>query len=240
MFKTAHKHGATLMSPASAASLSLSTMLILSGCGGGGSGDGVQNDPPAGTFSARVAPVAPPPFICGVAGSETNRAMGELNYFWQSNVVACGCELDALGAGCYRNAMVLSAGYGYIFYDRQLLASMDNSTGSSLPADMVLAHEFGHNIQMALNLPASGSKGRELQADCLAGFFVGYKVRQGTASQNDVISTFNQACSLGDPMLSPWWVPGAHGVCPERVSALQRGINGYLNGLLPGQACPSI
>jgi len=163
--------------------------------------------------------------------------MSDLNYFWQSNVQACACAQDALFNGCQNNAVVYPV-TGYIYYDRNLLTSLD-STGSGLPADFVMAHEFGHNIQLALGLPSSGGKFKELQADCLGGYYVGFRIKRGLATQGDVVGTFNVACAIGDPTFSPWWQQGAHGTCPERASALQLGISGYLSGALPGLACPS-
>jgi predicted metalloprotease len=166
--------------------------------------------------------------------------MQKLNAFWESNVVACACQADAYAAGCTRNAFVVPAGYGYIFYDAYFLDALDSTTGSTLPADFLMAHEFGHNIQLALglNFPGKASKAIELQADCLGGYYVGFQAKSGQVTSSEVISTFQFACSIGDPYASPWWAPGAHGVCVERTNALQQGINGYIAGLLPGQACP--
>ena len=79
----------------------------------------------------------------------------------------------------------------------------------------------------------------ELQADCLGGFYFGSRISLGQINQNDLIQTFNSACSFGDPAGYPWYAQGAHGSCGQRVSSVQNGIAGYLNGLLPGQACPS-
>jgi len=210
----------------------------LVGCGGGGGDD--DGSGPYRTYPAHVAPLTPPPFSCGAVGVSTTSVMDDLNYFWQSSAVACSCEFDAMASGCQGNAVVYGGqGYGYIFFDASLLDSIDASTGSSLPADMIMAHEFGHNIQLALSLPSSGGKFKELQADCLAGFYVGSRIGRGLATENSVIQTFNTACGTGDPFESPWWVPGAHGTCAERVTALRAGIDGYLSGLIPGQACPS-
>ena len=217
--------------------LSLLLAVLLAGCGGG-AGDSAPG--PTGTFPARVQPQTLPPFSCGPQGPATSTVMADLNYFWQSGVVACACQNDALANGCQQNAFVVGGtGYGYIFYDRLLLNSMDLS-GSTLPADFLLAHEFGHNIQLALSLPSSGGKYKELQADCLGGFYVGSRISRGLARPNDVSSAFAAACRIGDPFFSNWWVQGAHGTCTERVTALQGGIDGYLAGRLPGQACPSL
>jgi predicted metalloprotease len=159
----------------------------------------------------------------------------DLNQFWQSSVNACSCQLDAPSV-CVGGGFV-GGDPGYVYYDAQALNRLDQLSGSRLPADMVLAHEFGHSIQLWLGLQSSG-KSRELQADCLAGYYIGSRVRRGLATQADVANTFGTACRYGDPYLAPWYSPGAHGVCQERVAALTQGISGNLNGALPGQACP--
>lgn len=204
-------------------------------CGGGGDETTVAKAS-VDSFPARVTAFAPPPFACGQPGEATQSAMKKLNSFWQSNVIACACQADALANSCAGNAVVYGNGYGYIFYDRNFLAVVDAATGSPLPADFFLSHEFGHNIQMALSLNPPG-KNKELQADCLGGFYVGYQAKTGQVTAGEVLKTFQFACSIGDPTISPWWVSGAHGVCTERAASLQRGIDGYFSGLLPGQAC---
>jgi hypothetical protein len=215
--------------------------VFLVGCGSGGGGEessdnnNTSNSPgPRTSYAAGVFPTGPSPYTCMPPGVATQSVMQKLNRFWQSGVVACGCDWFLLSAKCYRNGFVEpGTGYGYIYYDAAYLNEIDALSGSTLPADFFMAHEFGHNIQLALNLFRTG-KLMELQADCLGGYFVGSQVRQGAVNQSELIRTFNFACSIGDP----WWLVGSHGTCAERVAALQQGIDGYNQGRLPGQACP--
>jgi hypothetical protein len=215
----------------------LVVMATFVGCPGGGDDSPPPNPTPQSSFPAKVAPVGPPPFQCGAPGAATVTVLQKLNAFWESGVIPCACQADAYAAGCTMNAFVTPTGYGYIFYDRNFLDALDLSSGSKLPADFFMAHEFGHNIQLALGLNPPG-KNRELQADCLGGYYVGFQQRSGQVKSAEVVSTFQFACQIGDPFVSPWWATGAHGTCPERVSALQQGVDGYFAGLLPGQACP--
>lgn len=208
---------------------------LLSACGGGGSSDGAQPATTGLSYPAGVRALAPSQYLCGSAGQSTVQVMSDLNGFWQSSVAACACQFDAPGI-CMGGGFV-GADPGYIYYDVNALNRLDQLNGSRLPADMVLAHEFGHSVQGWLGLPAFG-KLKELQADCLAGFYLGSRVRRGLASQADLSSTYNTACSYGDPYLAPWYEPSAHGVCQERVTALNQGIAGNLGGYTPGQACP--
>lgn len=206
---------------------------FLVSCGGGDAGSPPEN---AGlSYSIGVRAMGYPQYTCGAPGATTVEVMNDLNQFWQSWVSACACQYDAPGI-CYGGAFV-GTDPGYIYYDVLAMVRLDALTGSRLPADMVMAHEFGHSVQLWLGLASSG-KFRELQADCLAGYYLGSRVRRGLATQQDLASTFDTACSYGDPYLAPWYEPGAHGICPERVAALNQGIAGNLGGALPGQACP--
>ena len=224
-------------------------VLFLTACGGGGGGNNNSSTPntsagaappvvtPKDSFPANVQPVGLPPYVCVAPGTATQAVMQKLNAFWQSNVVACGCNFVLLANICARNGFVTPTGYGYIYYDASFLDELDARTGSPLPADYFMAHEFGHNIQLALNLQSPG-KFHELQADCLGGYYVGFQARKGAVNPSEVLRTFQFACSIGDPFVSDWWTPGTHGSCADRVAALQRGFDGYQAAKLPGQACP--
>jgi predicted metalloprotease len=179
---------------------------------------------------------AQPQYMCGAPGAVTLEVVGDLNAFWQSSVQACACQFDT-ASFCTGNAFV-GVDPGYVYYDVAALNRLDQISGSRLPADMVMAHEFGHSVQLWLGLPVAG-KLKELQADCLAGYYIGSRVRRGLANQADVAAAFATACSFGDPYLAPWFDPNAHGVCQERVGMVNQGINGNLAGYTPGRACPT-
>lgn len=215
-----------------------SLFVVIASCGGGGDPTTpVPTTGPQSSYPANIYPqfAPPPPLTCSAPGTSTQLAMQKLNAFWQSNVRACACDNLMLSQGCLGNGFVTSSAYGYIFYDPGFLNYLDQVSRSALPADFFIAHEFGHNIQLRLGLNPAG-KGKELQADCLGGYYVGYQVRSNQVALNEVTSTFQFACSIGDPFQSPWWA-STHGTCPERVAAVQQGVFGYSLGLLPGQAC---
>lgn len=205
----------------------------LSACGGGGDSGNAQSVTGL-SYPVGMHALASPAYLCGAPGSITSEVAKDLNQFWQSSVFACSCQFDAPSI-CQGGGFV-GQDPGYVYYDAQALNRLDQISGSRLPADMVMAHEFGHSVQLWLGLATVG-KSKELQADCLAGFYVGSRIRRGLASQVDVSQAFSAACSYGDPYLAPWFAPGAHGTCQERVSAVQRGIAGNLSALTPGGSC---
>lgn len=207
--------------------------VTLAACGGGGdSGDsGVVTGL---SYPVGIRALANPLYLCGSAGPFASEVARDLNNFWQSSVFTCSCQYDAPNI-CQGGGFV-GQDPGYVYFDAQALDRLYQISGSRLPADMVIAHEYGHAVQQWLGLTTAG-KFKELQADCLAGFYIGSRVRRGLATQLDVSQAFSAACSYGDPYVAPWFAPGAHGTCMERVSSVQRGIAGNLGGLTPGGAC---
>lgn len=188
--------------------------------------------PACRTFGANVGPPFTPPILaCGPVGSITANLIGELNGFWQSRVQACSC----LSPQCQMNGVVFTQDPARIYYDAGLLSAWDQQYGTPLPSDIFVAHEMGHTVQLGLQLPVVH---RELQADCLAGYFLGWRSCQGKAPQAEISQTFTNFCAIGTSSGANWFNPGVHGSCAQRVNAVQRGMNGYLTGQLPGQACP--
>jgi hypothetical protein len=126
------------------------------------------------------------------------------------------------------NAIYCPLDHG-ISYDAQLLSSVSNQYGY-LAAAVFLAHEWGHLNQAELGLASGGSnKALELHADCQAGIFLAAEAAAGRVSGAEVMPTYYAICTTGDPNLSPWFQPGAHGTCPERVQAFQQGFVGAMN-----------
>ena len=60
----------------------------------------------------------------------------------------------------------------------------------------VVAHEFGHAIQYAVDIKISGAA-QELQADCIAGIFIQEGSKKLGISRNEVIQMAQAAYSIG-------------------------------------------
>jgi len=192
----------------------------------------VPSDQSCRTFPANVGPpFSFPTRLCGPIGPVTATLVSNLNIFWQSRVEACSC----LTPDCVSNGVVFADDPARIYYDASLLSRWDQQYGTPLPSDIFMAHEMGHTVQLRLGLPVVH---RELQADCLAGFFLGNRSCKGEASSSDVLQTFQNFCAIGTPTGATWLNPSVHGSCAQRVAAVEQGMNGYLQGMLPLQACP--
>jgi hypothetical protein len=81
----------------------------------------------------------------------------------------------------------------------------------------ILAHEFGHVLQLKKNCSLSGMK-KELHADFLAGYYFGRRSYLTSGLQNFA----NDLFSIGD---YDFWSPQHHGTPEERVSAMLAGFN---------------
>ena len=197
------------------------------------------------TRPAQVFTIAPPAASCGPPGPKTIAIMSDINNMWESQMVACVCGSDFPGLPfCANNAAVLSpsiygaGALGYIFYDPNFLQILETrGQGSLLGPAWFLAHEAGHNIQNNSGVSYSATKLQELSADCFSGYFIGKLVCDGRINQNDIDGLLASICSVGDPIALPWFAPGVHGTCAERIDATLRGINAYLNGKLSSLEC---
>jgi len=186
------------------------------------------------TVPARIAPTTLPLFSCGPLDATNAAIAADVNRFWGSNVIACACGPD-FPKGCEGAFSLFTTGYVWIGVD--FINTITRSAGSYMPAEYAVAHEFGHEIQGHYNARGPFTLQRELSADCLAGYYLGSLVCRGTATQHDLIATLTTACVIADGTGDPIVDLGTHGTCEQRVQSVSFGIEAYLNGQLPLDAC---
>lgn len=191
--------------------------------------------PTCNGFDVRSAPFGPSPRYCGPPTVAVTEIMTEINAFWTSSMVSCQCGADA--PQCVGNAFVDPSAPGYIYYDPNQLWRLHSAAGSSIGAAWFLAHEAGHNVQIQLGLRWSSDKGRELGADCLAGYFLAFEHCRGIYDMSEGMTAINAICVASDPVMYGWFEPNAHGTCSERTAAVERGVQSYFAGALPAVAC---
>lgn len=97
---------------------------------------------------------------------------------------------------------------------------------------MDIAHEYAHAMQVAFRFMPRHTPLAELQADCLAGVYLGSmpKVRVEEADLKEIGSL---AYRLGDYS----WGRQHHGTPEQRVRAVIRGIGASGQGLKGAKAC---
>ncbi|KXK58904.1 hypothetical protein AWW66_27190 [Micromonospora rosaria] len=96
----------------------------------------------------------------------------------------------------------------------------------------LLGHEYAHGVQIRLGIRYSFTIQQELQADCMAGAFLGDSVRAGTLVLDDGdLDEFREGLlAVGDDPDQPWFAEGAHGTPQQRADSFFRGYERSLAG----------
>jgi predicted metalloprotease len=117
----------------------------------------------------------------------------------------------------------ISYSTGKIYYGYAIYADAKNKGGNIVNA-MILAHEYGHQLQYIFGLPSvseSTARPNELEADGFAGYYLrrpnGYN--QTTFAQ--IATAYEFAQSIGDYQTTS---AGHHGTPPQRRSAVRLGF----------------
>jgi Putative neutral zinc metallopeptidase len=155
--------------------------------------------------------VEPEPAVAAIAE--------QLNQFWRAEGAARLCGTDARRPGSHYHPSERT-----IYFDpvhlRQALKKFSAMDANHLTW-YVLAHEWGHHVQhsWALRNGPAGHAGAasELQADCLAGYFMGRRAF--------LDRTHRLVFASAGHLDSGWWrEPGNQGTADERGWAYLRGL----------------
>lgn len=111
-----------------------------------------------------------------------------------------------------------------VYLDEPFLEGQLRRFGDFAPA-MIVAHEVGHHTQNLLGLLNVPSIQKELQADCLAGAWSASAGARGLLEPGDFQEAAASLFSVGDPLGTPWFAPGAHGSPQQRQQAFLVGFS---------------
>lgn len=150
-----------------------------------------------------------------------NAQMSNIISLWGGTSLTFRFVDDASNPNSTYNAISYSNGkiyYGYaIYYDAK-------AKGGDIVNAMILAHEYGHQLQYRYSLPSvseSTARPNELEADGFAGYYLrrpnGYN--QTTFAQ--IAAAYEFAQSIGDYQTTS---AGHHGTPPQRRSAVRLGF----------------
>lgn len=119
------------------------------------------------------------------------------------------------------NAISYSTGkiyYGYaIYYDAK-------SKGGDIVNAMILAHEYGHQLQYIFGLPTvneNTARPNELEADGFAGYYLRRPNGYNKTNFSEIAAAYEFAQSIGDYQTND---PGHHGTPAQRRSAVRLGF----------------
>ncbi|WP_445457978.1 metalloprotease [Flavobacterium sp. HNIBRBA15423] len=116
----------------------------------------------------------------------------------------------------------ISYSNGKIYFGEAIFKWAYNRDSSNLINVMILAHEYGHQLQYIYGLPSrneSTARAAELEADGMAGYYLrrGY----GKSTFSSIATAYEAAYAIGDYNTSS---PGHHGTPAQRKSAVRLGF----------------
>jgi predicted metalloprotease len=149
--------------------------------------------------------------------------IGRVMAYEESGEVACGRE--GIPAN---NAAYCPAG-DFIAYDVDWAVGAFRQIGDAF-LFYLLGHEYAHGIQIRLGINYEYTIQQELQADCMAGAYIGDSVKGGQLRLDDGdLDEFEQGLlAVGDDPDQPWFAPDAHGTAEQRTDSF---FKGYENSL---------
>jgi uncharacterized protein len=139
--------------------------------------------------------------------------------------VSCGTEpLPA------QNAVYCSAG-DFIAYDIDWAFAAFEKVGDAF-VYYLLGHEYAHGVQVRFGLRYEYTIEQELQADCMAGAYLGGSVQAGRlqVEDGDLEELQTGLLAVGDDASQPWFAPNAHGTAEQRTDSF---FGGFERGLAP-------
>jgi predicted metalloprotease len=139
--------------------------------------------------------------------------------------VSCGGQPLGLN-----NAAYCSAG-DFIAYDVNWAVRAFQRIGDAF-LFYLLGHEYAHGIQVRLGITYEFTIQQELQADCMAGAYIGDSVKSGALllQDGDLEELRRGLFAVGDDPDQPWFAPGSHGTAEQRTESF---FNGYQRSLSP-------
>jgi hypothetical protein len=116
----------------------------------------------------------------------------------------------------------ISYGNGKIYFGEAIFKWAYNRGSSNLINVMILAHEYGHQLQFALGLPSrreTTARAGELEADGFSGYYLrrGY----GKSTFASIATAYDAAFAIGDNQVTS---PNHHGTPAQRRSAVRLGF----------------
>ena len=171
----------------------------------------------------------------------TTSVLGDIDAFWSDELAAQGKDYYAAGAVAVTDPVASSCGQFGPYDNPAAYCPLDDTVYYSVPLSQeietaigdfawitVLAHEWGHHVQLVLGLDHDVSIDRELQADCFAGAYAQHALQKGFLQEGDVTEAVVMNIMSGDPNDMQEMADGAHGSSDYRVTSF---MEGYLNGV---------
>jgi len=140
-------------------------------------------------------------------------------------------EVDCGGQPLGRNNAAYCSAGDFIAYDVNWAYAAFQQIGDAF-IFYLLGHEYAHGIQLRLGIQKQFTIQQELQADCMAGAYIGDGVRADRLQlqDGDLDELARGLEAVGDAPDQPWFAEGAHGTARQRTQAFD---NGFEESLAP-------
>ncbi|RKN41540.1 hypothetical protein D7223_24775 [Micromonospora endolithica] len=138
--------------------------------------------------------------------------------YQQDGEISCG------GQEIPRNNAVYCSAGDFIAYDIRWSVGAFRQIGDAF-VYYLLGHEYAHGVQTRLGIRYQFTIQQELQADCMAGAFLGDSVRGEvlTLADGDLEEFREGLLAVGDDPDQPWFAEGSHGTAEQRTESFFRG-----------------
>jgi predicted metalloprotease len=138
-------------------------------------------------------------------------------------------EVDCAGLEVPRNNAVYCSAGDFIAYDLNWAFAAFRQIGDAF-VFYLLGHEYAHGVQVRLGIRYDFTIQQELQADCMAGAYLGDSVRDRalTVADGDLDEFRYGLFAVADDPGQPWFAEGSHGTAEQRTNAF---FNGYERSL---------
>jgi predicted metalloprotease len=138
-------------------------------------------------------------------------------------------EVECGGQPLTRNNAAYCSDGDFIAYDVNWAVAAFRQIGDAF-IFFLLGHEYAHGIQVRLGIQYRFTIQQELQADCMAGAYMGDSVRANALrlDDGDVEELQQGLRAVGDDPSQPWFAPGAHGTAEQRTDSF---FSGYQKSL---------
>lgn len=176
---------------------------------------------------------------------DANGAVQVAERYWTRRFVESGREFEPIRrVGTYQRAGEVSCGGqpvprnnavycavgDFIAYDVRWALAAFRQIGDAF-VFYLLGHEYAHGVQIRLGIRYDFTIQQELQADCMAGAYLGDSVRAGTLTVDDGdLDEFRAGLlAVADDPDQPWFAEGAHGTVAQRTDAFFAGYQRSLD-----------
>nr|WP_281190306.1 neutral zinc metallopeptidase [Micromonospora inyonensis] len=153
------------------------------------------------------------------AAGERFRPIRRIIPYQREGEVSCG------GQALPRNNAVYCSAGDFIAYDVNWAVVAFRQIGDAF-LYYLLGHEYAHGIQTRLRVRYQYTIEQELQADCMAGAYLGgvIEAKVLTLEEGDLEEFREGLLAVGDQPGQPWFAEGSHGSAEQRTQAF---FNGY-------------